>query len=436
MAGFVDVLLRGLALCGQAVAVGGVVFGLWLLLPALAARPALGALLRRSLATTATGAVVVAVAQALSLGVHIAALAGDAGWPVREIAATTYFHAAVARIAACALLLTGCAVVGRRGPGARWGWLVQAVAVVALGACAAWTSHAAARVGPRALLLTLDALHQLAAGVWIGGLAQLVVLAWGRAAAPWPARLLKRFSATALAAVGVLVAAGVGLALAYVDGAHALFGTSYGLMVLSKGAILAGLVVLGALNFFAVRRLPDAADVGPPRLRRFVEVELGLGATVLFVAASLTSLPPAVDVVTDRASFTDVLRRLTPKTPTLTSPRIADMPVDDPTAPRTDADRACPSSSSGSRRCSSCATTPATGRSARGGSGRACWPPRCCSTGSSSRSSSRSRSSSGRCAPGASPRRAARSSSRSSARSAAACSSRTRTRASTSRTSS
>lgn len=340
MAGFSDVLLRGLALCGQAVAVGGVVFGLCLLLPALAARPALGALLRRSLATTAAGAVVVAVAQSLSLGLQIAALAGDAGWPVREVAATTYFHAAGARIVACALLLTGCAVVRRRGPGARWGWLVQAVAVVALGACAAWTSHAAARVGPRALLLTLDALHQLAAGVWVGGLAQLVVLAWGRAAAPWPARLLKRFSATALTAVAVLVAAGVGLALAYVDGARALFGTSYGLMVLSKGAILAGLVGLGALNFFAVRRLPDAADVGPPRLRRFVEVELGFGATVLFIAASLTSLPPAVDVVADRASFAEVLWRLTPKTPTLTSPRIADMPVDDPAAPRTDADRA------------------------------------------------------------------------------------------------
>jgi putative copper resistance protein D len=339
VAGFVDVLLRGLALCGQAVAVGGVVFGWALLRPALARRPALGALLGRSLAATATGAAVVAGAQALSLGVQLVALAADGGWPLREILATTYFRAAVVRILACALLLVGCAVLRRRaGVGA--GWLLQLVAVAGLALAAAWTSHAAARVGPRALLLALDALHQLAAGVWIGGLAQLLVLAWGRSAPPWPAPLLKRFSATALAAVAVLVAAGGGLALAYMDGPRALLGTSYGLMVGSKAAILAGLILLGALNFFAVRRLPDAADVAPLRLRRFVEVEFGLGATVLFVAASLTSLPPAVDVVAERATFAEVLGRVTPKPPTLASPRIADMPVGDPTAPRTDADRA------------------------------------------------------------------------------------------------
>src|SRR5207237_1438202 len=83
---------------------------------------------------------------------------------------------AVARRLACALLLIGGAVLRRR---AGAGWLLQLVAVAGLVLAAAWTSHAAARVGPRALLLALDALHQLAAGVWIGGLAQLLVLAWG-----------------------------------------------------------------------------------------------------------------------------------------------------------------------------------------------------------------------------------------------------------------
>ena len=45
-----------------------------------------------------------------------------------------------------------------------------------------------------------------------------------------------------------------------------------------------------------LRRPPAAAarpDVSRRALRRFVEVELGLGLTVLFAAASLTSLPPA-----------------------------------------------------------------------------------------------------------------------------------------------
>jgi putative copper resistance protein D len=61
---------------------------------------------------------------------------------------------------------------------------------------------------------------------------------------------------------------------------------------------------------------------------------------VLFVAASLTSLPPARDVVAERASLAEVAVRFTPRLPALTSPRIAEMPVDDRNAPRTDADRA------------------------------------------------------------------------------------------------
>jgi putative copper resistance protein D len=71
-----------------------------------------------------------------------------------------------------------------------------------------------------------------------------------------------------------------------------------------------------------------------------VEVEFGLGVTVLFAAASLTSLPPAVDVVKDRATLAEVATRFTPRLPALTSPSITDMPVDDRNAPRTDADRA------------------------------------------------------------------------------------------------
>jgi hypothetical protein len=49
VAGFVDVLLRGLALCGQAVAIGGVLFALLLLRPALADGGAPGGGLVRSL---------------------------------------------------------------------------------------------------------------------------------------------------------------------------------------------------------------------------------------------------------------------------------------------------------------------------------------------------------------------------------------------------
>jgi copper resistance protein D len=93
-------------------------------------------------------------------------------------------------------------------------------------------------------------------------------------------------------------------------------------MVLSKAILLAAILGLAALNFRAVRRASAGLEL---RLRRLVEVELGLGITVLFAAASLTSLPPAVDVTTDRATVAEVAGRFVPAPPRLSSPPVADL---------------------------------------------------------------------------------------------------------------
>src|SRR5260370_2666173 len=150
----------------------------------------------------------------------------------------------------------------------------------------------------------------------------LTVAAYGGGGDAWPALLLKRFSSMALCSVAVLVAAGLGLTYYYVDGVPGFTGTAYGMMVGTKMMVLALILVLGALNFFVVRRLPSADPVSLLRLRRFVEVELGLGITGLFAAASLTSLPPAVDVVNDRATLAEVAHVFSPRAPSFTSSRL------------------------------------------------------------------------------------------------------------------
>src|SRR5262249_32611787 len=62
----------------------------------------------------------------------------------------------------------------------------------------------------------------------------------------------------------------------------------------------------------------DAGAMG--RVQRFVEVEMGIGFAILMAAASITSLPPAVDLVADRVSITDIVSRMAPHWPRLSGP--------------------------------------------------------------------------------------------------------------------
>jgi copper resistance protein D len=333
--GFIDVVLRGLGLGAQAVVIGGVA-----LLGLLEATPDGSSDGRRTrarvLGSVAVAAAVVALVHLGLLGLEVQALAAAGTFSSSAFLATPYLRASTVRVAAgLGVVVLARAARGRGGGSAALVGL--AVASTALAISAAWISHAAARLSARALPLTLDAFHQVAAGVWVGGLFHLLTVS--RPGGKWPPRLLPRVSTVMLVAVGGLVVAGLGLAGVYVGNFAALVGTSYGLMVMTKVAILSGLLLLGGLNFVAVRRAAPGGG-GPPRLHRFVEVELGLGLTALFVAASLTSLPVAADVVADRATLAEVLTRFTPQWPTLTSPALADMPVGDRDAPRTAEDRA------------------------------------------------------------------------------------------------
>ena len=338
MSGFLDVLLRGIGLASQAVAVGGVFFVALVLRPAGVAPVTLRPLVARSLALVITGTVGVAAAQALALFIQLESLADERGWPISGVVGTTYFRVSLVRLLLSATLALGSVMV-LRGRAGRWVWPALIAIAVGLAVSAAGMSHAMARLDDRTLLIALDALHQLAAAVWVGGLAHLTLAAYRNNGTPWPAAVLTRFSSIAFAAVATLIAAGAALSVQYVDDVPGLIGTSYGVMVITKVVILAGLLLLAAMNFAAVRRVARGADVALLRVRRFAEVELALGLTVLFIAASLTSLPPAVDVA-DRATLLEVSARFAPQWPRLRSPAIDELPVGDREAPRTAEDRA------------------------------------------------------------------------------------------------
>jgi putative copper resistance protein D len=322
MTGFVDVILRGLAHVCASLALGGVAWISLVLRAEPHTKPDLAQ--RLALRVVSAGAAGVAVTQIAQMLVALGALADAHGaWPL-----ALYFDTAFARVAVIrSVLAIGVAALAltlARRPAGRLAWSALAVGAVTLVAASAVLSHAIARVGGRGLPLVLAAVHQVAAGVWVGGLAHLVLAGSRARARPLggdDSEIVRRFSRMAFISVVTLSAAGVGMTIGYVGDLAAFVGTAYGVMILSKVVLFAAALTFASANFRMAR-----ATIGPGgRLGRYVEVELGLALTVLFAAASLTSLPPAVDVVDDRASVAEVAARFVPATPRLVSPPVGEL---------------------------------------------------------------------------------------------------------------
>ncbi|MEM7730668.1 MAG: CopD family protein, partial [Pseudomonadota bacterium] len=134
-------------------------------------------------------------------------------------------------------------------------------------------------------------LHLLTAALWVGALMPL-----RRAACtPEGADLLHHFSVIAAYAVGLLVAAGVALSWLLSGSLSALFGTAYGWVLLTKVALVTGLLALAALNkwrFVPALRSGDANAA--EKLRHSISVEMAAVVLILLVTATITSVttPP------------------------------------------------------------------------------------------------------------------------------------------------
>jgi len=335
------VLLRALGLLGQALVLGGAVFALAVLRPWLTGAPDAAVARRHVVRLVCAGGLLLPTAQTAALVLILSSVADAPAWPLGAFLATPLAHASLLRILAGLAALGAAACVARR-PRPNGPWLALLGAGVAAAITAAWTSHATARLEARETLIAVDLIQQVASAAWGGALVHLTVLVLARGPVAWPAGALRAFSRLAQIAVAALAASGLLLAWVYVGGVGALIGTAYGGMLLAKTALVIGLLALGAANFRAVRRFRPAQTMLSSRLRRFVEVEAGLAVTLLFVAASLGSAPPAVDIVGDRATATEIAARFVPRWPAFSTPSFTELAaasaLDDPLAPRTAAD--------------------------------------------------------------------------------------------------
>jgi len=315
--GFLSVLFRGATLTFQSLAVGGIVF---LIFVVRRAKEDLAAIQEACLRSIRRSAIALAVMQISYVLANSLILRQSADMSLREIVGANFVLAGAIGFVA-ALNIIALTTVRRSS-----GYTDLLLPAVAIMASSVMTSHSVARLDYRVPLVAFTALHQAATASWLGGLPYLLI-AIRRAPTPDFARQLSaRFSQLALASVAMLASAGLVLGFAYVGSFKAVYGTSYGAMVATKVLLFGLLLFLGALNFQLVRR--GSASSILASLKRFGEAEIGIGITVILTAASLTSLPPAVDLTHDRVSGQEIFARMSPRSPRFASPSVQELPED------------------------------------------------------------------------------------------------------------
>ncbi len=135
----------------------------------------------------------------------------------------------------------------------------------------------------------LVAIHLAAAAFWIGSLWPLLKVTWTRPG-PEAAVVLERFGRVATVVVGVLLAAGTGLAAMLLENVAELWQTRYGAILAAKLAVVSGLLALAVLN--RQRLVPDlarSAAGGQARLVRSIRAEIALASMIIVLTAVLTT---------------------------------------------------------------------------------------------------------------------------------------------------
>jgi copper transport protein len=201
-------------------------------------------------------------------------------------------------------------------------WLLAPIGLGAayLAATPALSGHASVQ-SPTAVFFPSDVLHVLAASVWVGGIACLLLAlpaATRALESPQRSRLLlatlSRFSPLALAAVIVIAVTGVVQAYIDVRTLSGLLHSTYGALVIAKVALLALLICVGWINrrrvIPALERIVGAGQApGAAGLlaRRTLRGELTLMLGVFGVTAALIAYAPPIDAASGPFSVNTTL---------------------------------------------------------------------------------------------------------------------------------
>jgi copper transport protein len=190
----------------------------------------------------------------------------------------------------------------------RWAVGLVGVGALYLACTPALSGHASVQ-GPVWAFFPSDVLHVLAASVWVGGIACLLLVLPAATRQLEPSErsrlllaTLERFSRLALAAVITIALSGVLQAYIEVRSLHGLLHTTYGVLIIVKTGLLLTLIGLGWINrervLPALRRLVGEGE-SPGGVgilaRRTMRGESLLMLCVFGVTAALVTYTPPID---------------------------------------------------------------------------------------------------------------------------------------------
>ncbi|HEY2132418.1 MAG TPA: CopD family protein, partial [Acetobacteraceae bacterium] len=314
--GYLSIIIHGLTIVAQSMTLGGVFFLLFLARSQGGKLGPVGdAILCDTARIAAYAALGLILCEAATVALESAVLVGTIDLSLSDVLTANFAIAGGVKVAAAIVLALLLFLTGPRAPAP----LLLATGLVEL-AAATMTTHAAARLDDRLPLLAVSALHQLGAAIWIGGIPCFVsALARVHEAAAWRT-IGARFSRMSMIGVACIIVSGAVMSLLYIGSWEAFYGTAYGVMVGAKIVMFLMLLGLGYGNYRTVANLRTDPGTSLNRMKRFAEIEIGIGFSVFFAAASLTSVPPAVDLTQDRVTWQEIAERNTPVWPRMTSP--------------------------------------------------------------------------------------------------------------------
>ena len=150
------------------------------------------------------------------------------------------------------------------------------------------------RLMPNVLPCLLLCAHLLCAAFWLGALAPLWIVARDGNCSQ-VAALASRFGRIALGVVVLLLCAGAGLLWTLIVSAAPFWSSDYGRMMAVKLFFVAALLGVAAVNRLSLTpRLLNGHDAAMGQFKRNVRAEIALGALILLVTATFTTLsgPP------------------------------------------------------------------------------------------------------------------------------------------------